>query len=495
MDITNWSFMRANNVVTNEKLECMNRTAEALFAREEDVKTRIEVEKRDHRKRMTKEVGNWLMEVDELKNKKRRLEMDAEEGQFGRKKLKKQVEQLEIKMAELLKQGDFPNGVTLDDLSLLSLPLVTTQLKGEQFEKNLRTILSCCDDGVSIIGVWGVGGIGKTTLVTHIHDALCQKFKTCGNSRNVYWVTVSHGITTSNLQGKIAKAMHLDCLLNVEDQRQRAAMLSVALKKKENSVLILDDVWLKIQLENVGIPVGVNGCKLILTTRSLKVCRVMECQKTIRVECLSKEESWELFKDKLGGIKKLPLQAMDIAKLIAKECAGLPLAIKVVATSMRGIVDICEWRNALEELKKPTRQHEDMDKEVLKLLQLSYDRLNDVQLQNCFLHCALYYEDYSFGKDGLVESWIRDGLIEKIESRQKQIDKGHTMINRLLEACLLEAGHHSGVKMHDVLRDMAVKVARESHHFMIRAGEQLQDLPCEEEWTEDLRKISLMGTK
>ncbi|GAB4830043.1 hypothetical protein Ancab_040673 [Ancistrocladus abbreviatus] len=195
-----------------------------------------------------------------------------------------------MNMAELLKQGDFPNGVTLDDLSLLSLPLVTTQLKGEQFEKNLRTILSWCDDGLSIIGVWGVGGIGKTTLVTHIHDALCQKFKTCGNSGNVYWVTVSHGITTSNLQGKIAKAMHLDCLLNVEDQRQRAAMLSAALKKKENSVLILDDVWENFQLENVGIPVGVNGCKLILTTRSFKVCRVMECQVTIRVECLSKEE-------------------------------------------------------------------------------------------------------------------------------------------------------------------------------------------------------------
>ncbi|GAB4829847.1 hypothetical protein Ancab_040667 [Ancistrocladus abbreviatus] len=499
MALTNWNFGLGINVVLDEELKCMDSTAEALFARAEDVKTRIKDDEERHLgKRRKKEVENWLKNVEEVENKKRRLETDVEEGQLGGKKLKRQVEQLKEEMKVLFEQGLFP-GVTLYDHSCSSLPLVTTQLKGQQFEKNLTQILSWCDAGVPIIGVWGVGGVGKTTVVTHIHNELHEKFKTFGNSGNVYWVTVSHEITVFDLQSKIAKAMHLDCLLDVEDQRKRAAMLSAALKGKENSMLILDDVWEEFVVGDVGIPIGENGCKLILTSRSFEVYRKMACQKTIKVEGLSEEESWELFKENLGGHENLSPETMDNAKLIAKECAGLPLAIVVVARSMWGLDDICEWRTSLEDLRKPTRQHKDMDKKVLQLLQSSYDRLNDEQLQSCFLHCALYAEDYEFHNDELVESWIRDGLIEKIESRQKQIDKGHTLINRLLEACLLEEvelfdddDDERIVKMHDVVRDMAVKVATENHYFMIRACEGLRNLPRDEEWTEDLNNISLM---
>ncbi|GAB4829794.1 hypothetical protein Ancab_040659 [Ancistrocladus abbreviatus] len=279
------------NVVPDEELNCMNGTVEKLFARADDIKARIEAEERCHGKRRKKEVENWLKNVEEVENRKRCLETDVEEGHLGGKKLKTEVELLNIEMEELFEQGLFPNEVTLYDHSCLSLPLVTTQLKGQQFEKYLGQILQWCDDGVPIIGVWGVGGVGKTTLVTHVHDKLRENFRTCGNSGSAYWVTTSHGITVFYLQKKIAGAMHLDYLLKVEDQRQRAAMLSTTLKGKENSVLILDDVWEPFAVEDVGIPVGENGCKLILTSRSFEVCRKMACQKTIKVEDLSEEES------------------------------------------------------------------------------------------------------------------------------------------------------------------------------------------------------------
>ena len=99
--------------------------------------------------------------------------------------------------------------------------------------------------------------------------------------------------------------MHLD-LSNVDDEKKRAAKLAQALIRRQQSVLILDDVWNHFVLEKVGIPVRVNGCKLILTTRLLDACRRLGCQVKIKVEPFSKEEAWSLFLEKVGYGVALP---------------------------------------------------------------------------------------------------------------------------------------------------------------------------------------------
>jgi disease resistance protein RPS2 len=71
----------------------------------------------------------------------------------------------------------------------------------------------------------------------------------------------------------------------VDDEKKKAAKL-----RRKQSVLILDDVWNHFLLENVGIPLRVNGCKLILTTRSLDLCQRMSCQVKIKVEPFSVKE-------------------------------------------------------------------------------------------------------------------------------------------------------------------------------------------------------------
>lgn len=110
--------------------------------------------------------------------------------------------------------------------------------------------------------------MGKTTLVTHIHNKLIENPNTFDH---VFWITVSQDFSIHKLQNDFAKILNLD-LSNVEDEKKRAAKLAQALMRRQQSVLILDDVWNHFVLEKVGIPVRVNGCKLILTTRSLDVC-------------------------------------------------------------------------------------------------------------------------------------------------------------------------------------------------------------------------------
>ncbi|KAK9269582.1 hypothetical protein L1049_001358 [Liquidambar formosana] len=339
------------------------------------------------------------------------------------------------------------------------------------------------------IGVYGMGGVGKTAIITHIHNQLLETFD------HVYWVTVSQESNVRKLQNNIAKAVRLD-LSDKQDERQRAAKLNRELKKKLKFVLILDDMWKDIPLEDVGIPVGVNAGKVIVTSRSLEVCRRMNCKPNIKVKPLPKGEAWELFMEKFGRETVLAPEVEKIAESIANECAGLPLAIITTARSMRGVDDICEWRNALNDLRELTRGLIDMEGEVFNLLKFSYDRLNDEKLQQCLLYCALFPEDYNIQREYLIMCWIAEGLVDEMKTRQAEFDRGHALLNKLENVCLLErptsADGKLCIKMHDVIRDMALNIARVNPQFMVKAGVQLMQLPDERGWSENLDRVSFM---
>ncbi|WCJ26322.1 LRR and NB-ARC domains-containing disease resistance protein [Euphorbia peplus] len=95
-----------------------------------------------------------------------------------------------------------------------------------------------------------------------------------------------------DVQTSVSKSVGVD-LSDGEDESKRAAQLTKGLAQKKKSVLILDDVWDYIPLQEVGIPVGVDGCMVVFTTRSLEVCRQFGCQKKIKIKCLPLDESYE----------------------------------------------------------------------------------------------------------------------------------------------------------------------------------------------------------
>ncbi|XP_052483262.1 probable disease resistance protein At1g61300 [Gossypium raimondii] len=196
----------------------------------------------------------------------------------------------------------------------------------------------------------GMGGVGKTTIMKHIHNDLLkeQRFE------RVIWVTISKEFNVMKVQDNIASALEAkEYLDKEEDKLRRAAILSEMLKNAGKNVLILDDVWDKVSLEEVGIPEpsGGNGCKLVLTTRSEHVCKYMGC-KVIKVRPLSEEETLILFLNKVGpNIVQSPT-IMPTLKLVVKECAGLPLTIIVVAGTMKGEYNPRIWKNALKDLKE-----------------------------------------------------------------------------------------------------------------------------------------------
>jgi len=372
------------------------------------------------------------------------------------------------------------------------VPLPTSSSKpvGQAFKENTKVIWSLLmDNEVPTIGIYGMGGVGKTTILQHIHNELLQRPDICDH---VWWVTVSQDFSINRLQNDIAKHLDLDLSREAGDL-YRAAKLSEELVKRQKWILILDDLWNNFELQKVGIPVSLKGCKLIMTTRSEIICHRMACQHKIKVKPLSEGEAWTLFMEKLGHDIEL---SPEIAEAIARECAGLPLGISIVAGSLRGVNDLHEWSNTLKKLK----ESEFRDKEVFKLLRFSYDRVGDLALQQCLLYCALFPENHRIKRESLIGYLIDVGIIKGMRSRKDAFDEGHTMLNRLEYVCLLESapmtfGGSRCVKMHDLIRDMAIQIVLENSQGMVKAGAQLKELPDAEEWTENLIIVSLMQNK
>nr|GMC51186.1 disease resistance protein At4g27190-like [Ipomoea batatas] len=183
------------------------------------------------------------------------------------------------------------------------------------------------------IGVWGMGGAGKTTLVQNVNNEL-SKDPTNQGFDFVIWVVVSQNATVESIQSKIAA--RLDLAMNKEESKERAASHLYNKLKGKRFLLILDDIWEGVDLNTVGIPPLEDdiGSKVILTTRNFHVCQEMCTDIEFEIGRLSDDEAWKLFSEKVGEEVVNNDQIMPLAKAIVEECDGLPLT-----NHSRGIIE------------------------------------------------------------------------------------------------------------------------------------------------------------
>ncbi|OMO92617.1 Disease resistance protein [Corchorus olitorius] len=442
----------------------LHKRLEELTSRKEDIDSRLNIDLHSS-KTLKKEVKLWLESVGKITAEIDTITQEVEERKYlSRARLGKKIA-AKIKVVEQLHQkGDFADMLVIDAPPghKDELPMTGGLVGDSTARRNMEEVWNCLmGDSYRKIGVYGIG------------------------------------ISVTQLQDKVACALGVCVPENGSDEVIRASKLFAMMRTMRKYVIILDDVWEDFQLEDVGIPQPTtdNGSKLVITTRFADVCSRMGC-KEIKAELLTEEEAWVLFVEKAGSDVNSP-QIKPIAKEVAKEGACLPLAIVTIATSMKGVTELCEWRNALEELRDSTRGHHEMRK-VLEQLKFSYNHLDDEKLKHCLVYCALYPEDMDIGRKELIECLITGGVIHGMRSRQAEFDKGHAMLNKLEKACLLECVMHQTtvidkrVKMHDLVRDMVLQVTGFSPHLMVKAGMHLRGIPNEEYWTDDLEIVSLM---
>ncbi|XP_044476891.1 disease resistance protein At4g27190-like [Mangifera indica] len=306
-------------------------------------------------------------------------------------------------------------------------------------------------NNVNKIGICGMAGIGKTTLVEEISQYVIEA--------KLYDVAVraivSQTPSIMKIQGEIADILGFTSL-PTHSELARASSLWERIKKEKQILIILDDVWEIIKLDKIGIPFGNDhrGCKILITSRRRDVCNGMECQKIYTVETLSKRESWELFSKNAGSIVK-NFDINPIAREVTTQFGGLPLAIVTIAIALKG-QDKHVWSNVARQLKMSTSSSiPEMER-----------------------------NDYKIPIEDLVRYWT--GLKwfgDTNEAIEDVRNKVHAIVSTLTSSFLLIKEGKKYVKMHDVICGFAIARAPiYNHKFMVNAAlghrDTFKDFTC-----------------
>ncbi|WVZ06549.1 hypothetical protein V8G54_019895 [Vigna mungo] len=347
------------------------------------------------------------------------------------------------------------------------------------------------DSTVNMIGLYGVGGVGKNTLVNEVANKAQEK--------KLFTVVVIANIRRNPniiaIQGHIAEILGMR--LEEESEIVRADRIGKRLKKeKENIFIILDDLWDRLDLNRLGIPnsdeddgnqqdfndisnsgyhkmdkeelssdfnnmkeeklsVNYKRCKILLTCRRKQVlCNQMDVKErsTFSIRVLDENEAKTLLK-KVAGIHIQNFAHDEKAIEIAKMCDGLPIAS--IGRTLKNKSSFL-WEDIYEQMK---RQSYIEGKEPIEFsIKLSYDHLENELLKCIFLQCA------RMGNDALVMDLVKFcislGLLQGVHTIREARNKVYMLIEKLKESSLLLESYSSNrFNMHDIVRDVALSIS------------------------------------
>ncbi|KAE8725181.1 hypothetical protein F3Y22_tig00009009pilonHSYRG00203 [Hibiscus syriacus] len=324
------------------------------------------------------------------------------------------------------------------------------------------------DDTVSIIGVYGMGGVGKTTLVKDVAGKAKEKL----SFDEVVFVAVTQTPNTENLQNEIADKLGMK-FDNDPSADVRAALLRNRLRTSKKVLIILDDIWEKQEVDTLGIP-SVDqhkGCKILITSRKRDVLMSMDSQKSLSIDVLNKDEAWNLFKNVAGHIaERSDLQSTAIE--VAQKCAGLPLAITTVAKALKHKENLYEWEDALERLKPSEINYRGISGAVYSALEMSYTYLESEEHKYTFLVCSIMDHDAAI-EDLLKYCWGL-GLFPGLDKMEKVRNRVLTLVSELKDSSLLLAGSTpERFDMHDVVCDVAISIASRDRDWLALGKEDV----------------------
>ncbi|KAL7589851.1 hypothetical protein Lser_V15G37394 [Lactuca serriola] len=298
--------------------------------------------------------------------------------------------------------------------------------------------------GKRMIGIWGVGGGGKTTLASSVYDEISSKFDGCCFIKNVREESCNkEGL--ERLQEKILCGVLKQKQMEVGRVEEGRRMIKDRLHHRK-VLIVLDDVD---NLEHLEQLVGSHdwfgeGSRIIITTRDEHVLTAHKVDVIYNISLLNNDEAMKLFcKHAPRGYKRIE-DYEQLSKDVVSYAGGLPLALRVLGRFLCD-KEMNEWRSALDRLK------EIPDANILEVLKISFDRLTPLE-KELFLDIACF---------------LRGSCRYTYEERMMILDAcGYYPvigIKVLVQKSLITISEVGEFDMHDLVQEMAHYIVRREH--------------------------------
>ncbi|CAL5067360.1 unnamed protein product [Urochloa decumbens] len=316
---------------------------------------------------------------------------------------------------------------------------------------------------IVILPIYGIGGIGKTTLAKLIYNDANFKYF------SHVWVYLSQRFSLD----KIDKLITLQ--LSGNENKSNEQLIS------KEILIVLDDLWEDKPLEieklkdMLSTRHSIKRKIVLVTTRSADIAKKICCNidEPYQIESLTDEMCWDIIKQK-SVFEAIPEKEKleDIGKKIAQKCGGVALAAQTLGSMLHSmeyngwirVRDNSIWKGSIS-------KDASLPQHVLASLKLSYDLSLDDSLKKCFTYCAIFPKGCQIFKYDLIYQWISLDFI-KPSKMLSTLQLCENYIVRLLGLSFLQHysvrpqvrtypvyGEHDTVfKMHDLVHDLAVSL-------------------------------------
>jgi hypothetical protein len=293
-------------------------------------------------------------------------------------------------------------------------------------------------DEVIMVGIHGIGGIGKTTLALVVYNLIARQFEGSCFLENVRENSEKHALLY--LQKILLSEIIGEKTVELTSVRQGISIIQQRLRQKK-VLLIIDDVDKKEQLQAIA---GRSewfgfGSRVIITTRDKQLLKCHRVESNHEVKVLNRKDSFELLVWKAFKTESVSPIYMNVLNRAITYASGLPLALEVMGSDLfkKGIE---EWECALDRYERVP------NKEIQNILKVSFDSLEEEE-KSVFLDIACCLKGYELAK------------IERIlHAHHGYSKKDH--IRMLVEKSLIKISDFGIVTLHDLIEDMGKEIVR-----------------------------------
>ncbi|KAL3355208.1 hypothetical protein AABB24_019342 [Solanum stoloniferum] len=301
--------------------------------------------------------------------------------------------------------------------------------------EELKSLLQIKVNDVRIVGIWGIGGVGKTTIAKAIFDTLSDQFKAAcfladvkENARKNQLYSLQNTLLSELLRKKD------DYVNNKYDGKCMIQSRLCSMKV----LIVLDDIDHGDHLEYLAGDVDWfgYGSRVIVTTRNKQL--IEKDVAIYEVPTLPDDDAMQLF-NQHAFKKEVPDECFKKFSLeVVNQAKGLPLAIKVWGSLLHK-KSVDKWEKIVDQIKKHSNS------EIFEKLKISYDGL-ELKEQKIFLDIACFFR----GDE-------RKEVMQIVES----YDSGaEYILDVLIDKSLVFISEYDRVEMHDLIEDMGIYIVK-----------------------------------